>query len=542
MRRRNGGIRGEQKRFLLPFLLVFFLTPAVLAWPEPAHAGPGSQVPEDASGNTFEIKSFEVSGNTLFPEDNVAAALAVFTGPGKTAADVEKARDALESLYHGHGYPTVLVNIPEQAVVEGRIRLEAIESRIDEIKVIGNRYFSAEQILEKLPSMAPGKIIYIPQIRQEVGKINRNPDLKIAPSMTPSKDIGYVDVEIKAKDRLPLHGSLEINNRASHDTTSLRANAVIRYGNLWKKGHSISFQFQTSPEKPSEAEVFSGSYLLPIRDSDAQLAFYAVRSNSDTGFGEGFQTVGKGTIVGTRYMAPLPPFGSYSHSYSVGLDYKNFEERVGFADGGPGDKTPISYLPFSLGYNASIEDDAGTTQFNAGLSMAFRGAVTDQKEFDNKTVTGRANYLVLTLGGERNRKLPAGFSLYAKLDGQISSQPLISNEQYSAGGMESVRGYKESEALGDDAVHGSVEFRGFPVDLSRVRFLPFLFIDAAVLWPLHPPEGQVKETRLLGTGGGIRGALAGKFEYEADGAVALSDTSVTRKNRVMANFRIKYQF
>src|SRR5690606_40821982 len=38
--------------------------------------------------------------------------------------------------------------------------------------------------------------------------------------------------------------------------------------------------------------------------------------------------------------------------------------------------------------------------------------------------------------------------------GQVSGRPLISNEQFSIGGWDSVRGYYESQELGDDGVSG----------------------------------------------------------------------------------------
>ena len=78
---------------------------------------------------------------------------------GGRAADVEKGRDILEKFYHDEGYPSVLVNIPEQKVEDGMIRLQVIESKISVTRVTGNRYFSTEHILDRLPSLAPGTII-----------------------------------------------------------------------------------------------------------------------------------------------------------------------------------------------------------------------------------------------------------------------------------------------------------------------------------------------------------------------------------------------
>ena len=46
-----------------------------------------------------------------------------------------------------------------------------------------------------------------------------------------------------------------------------------------------------------------------------------------------------------------------------------------------------------------------------------------------------------------------------KVQGQASDKPLVNSEQFSAGGLGTVRGYLESEELGDNGILGSVELR-----------------------------------------------------------------------------------
>ncbi len=533
-------------------LLGVCLTFAVLAAAGAARAQ--NEGAGDARETTFGITSFAVGGNTLLPADNVARVLAGFTGPRRTSKDVEAARDALEKLFHDVGYPTVLANIPEQTVESGVIRLEVIASRVGEVKVTGNRHVSTKRILESLPSLAPGEVIFLPRVRREILKVNANPDLKVIPGMTPSKEVGVVDVDLKVEDRLPLHGSLELNNRATRDTTALRLNATLRYDDLWRKGHSLSVQYQVSPEKPSEVQFFSGSYALPLaQGSDDRLALYAVRSDSATGFGEGFKTVGKGTIAGARYVKTLPvvpDFGPDSHSVTFGIDYKDFEESTGFEQSGGQsgtDTAPVTYLPLSVAYTGLFQGASGATQVSAGLNLVLRGLVSDERRFAENRFMGRGNYLYATAGVERSQALPGSMHLFGKLDGQIASQPLVSSEQYSAGGMESVRGYRESEAPGDDTVHGTVELQG--PDVARAAGVragypvtPYLFYDAAALWTLDPLPGQARTAHLQGAGAGVRGAILSSVEYEADGAVALSGTDATPGNSVRLHFRIKYQF
>ena len=193
------------------------------------------------------IYSFDIKGNTLLNPEMLPQALEEFTGDNKSAEDVELARDALEKIYHETGFPTVLVNIPEQTVEDGRVHLEVIESRIKRVLVTGNKYYTMERIKSELPSVQPGKVLYLPKVREDLARLNSSPDLKVGMILIPGRELGLINVELKVEDHLPLHGSLELNNRSSHSTTDLRLNGAIHFDNLWQKSHSLNAQFQVSP-------------------------------------------------------------------------------------------------------------------------------------------------------------------------------------------------------------------------------------------------------------------------------------------------------
>ncbi|MCM2356595.1 MAG: BamA/TamA family outer membrane protein [Geobacteraceae bacterium] len=516
------------------FLVLFLLNLALTT----ASAAEESAVAAGQKEVTFPIRRFVISGNTVFPRDELRELLDDLRGDGRTAAAVEQARERLEKFHHDRGYPTVIVNIPEQSVEGGFVYLQVIEQRIGAEKVAGLRHFPEETVRQLFPSLAEGQIPHVPTITEEFARANRNPDLRITPGLAPSKEAGTVEVELKVEDRFPLHGSLELNNRASHDTTELRLNAALRYDNLWQREHSVGVQYQTSPEKPSEVQVLSGSYVLPDPwHDDRRIVFYGVWSDTDTIAAVGdIQTIGRGFIAGGRYLMPLPKAGDYNHSVTLGVDYKKFRETAGFT-------TEVSYLPFSLGYDASLADSSGLTIFNAGLSMAFRGAVTDQIDMVNKRGEAKGNFLTGVLGVERQQKLSFGMEAKVRADGQLASEPLVANEQYAGGGMESVRGYKESEALGDNAAHASVELAAPSIKPGdSFQLTPYLFYDVASLWLRKPLPEETRNRTLQGTGIGVRGTLFGHLGYEVALAFALADSDRIEKGDNRLHFMVNGQF
>ena len=515
-------------------------------------AAPAQQAAQQAAQQdqeqTFEIEEFKVEGNTIFTTERLRLVLDDFVGPGKKAADVEKARETLEKFHHDEGYPSVIVNIPEQKVEEGIIRLQIIESRISVTRVTGNRYFTTKQILDRLPSLAPGTVIHAPDVEKEIGSLNKNADLKVMPTdMKPGKDLGSIEVDLKAEDHLPFHGSVEINNRNTHDTSDLRINAGAHYDNLWHLEHSLSVQYQFSPQKFDEVEVVSASYMAPAPwYRDSSVVVYGVYSNSSTIFGDSYHELGKGDVIGTRYVIPVPAYKSLISTVLLGFDYKNFQETTN-QTGSSVISTPVEYMPFSLSYSGSVPDSTGLTLFNAGLNFAFRGLIARAQAFDDKRLDARSNYFYVSLGAERRQKLPYGASLDVKLDGQIADQPLISNEQYSAGGMDSVRGYKDSEVMGDSAFHGMIEL--VSPDLApkfslgeRFVITPYIFYDFAVVWVKQALPGQESAMNPQGTGLGVRGLLFKNFEYQTDYAYALHATDKINRGDSRIYFKVKYTF
>jgi hemolysin activation/secretion protein len=494
---------------------------------------------------TFEILDFEVVGNTLLQQWDISGALNEFKGSGKTASDVEAARAALESLYHKGGYPAVLVNIPEQTVDDGFIQLDVIESKIRRIRVTGNAYYTRDFILKKLPALRPGKTLYVPEIQEQLANLNSNENITVEPTLQPGKKFGTIDVELKVTDSIPVSASLELNNKSTSSTTNLRLNANVSFDNLWQREHSVNLQYQTSPKDLDDVQVVAVSYLMPaLWNTDHILSLYTVVSESESGFGEGFSVLGEGFIVGTRYIMPLPdaPIEDYSHFLTLGLDYKDFDEDL------VGEALPVNYLLWSFAYSSSLRDSWGVTAFNAALNLSFRGLFADQDQFEKKRFGARGNFAYGVFGIEREQPLLGNdLSLFVQLDGQVSTQSLIDNEQYSGGGADSVRGYFQSADLGDHALHATVELGGPNLfkyfGLGEKHLLrPLLFYDYVRLWLIDTLEGEIEQATLSGLGGGFRAVLFDDFTIKTDVGKALSTTDGTEAGDVRVHFSVKYSY
>jgi hemolysin activation/secretion protein len=244
-----------------------------------------------------------------------------------------------------------------------------------------------------------------------------------------------------------------------------------------------------------------------------------------------------------RGVWALEPSERFYSSVSFGLDYKRFRNRISLEDNNF--TTPIEYYPFAFGYTGVLRSGAATTQFDLGMRFAFRGWGSDSDEFGSNRAFARGQQFSFRVGADHSQPLFAGIDARLRLGGQISDQPLISNEQMSAGGLDSVRGYLEAEALGDSGWDASFELRS-PSLFAEVAFVDELriygFVDGARL-RLRQPLPDQNEAYSLGSAGlGLDLKLWKLFNGALVWANALRDGPTTEAGHSRWLFRVWADF
>ena len=498
---------------------------------------------------TFDMLEMQVDGNTVLDKNLVEKTLYPFLGPSKTIEDVDKAKQRLEELYKEKGYPTVLVDIPEQEVVDGLVRLQVVEGTVERLKITGSRYFYLGKIRDKVPALAAGKVPFMPEVQSQVGELGKeSSDREVTPIFRAGSTPGKTEVELRIKDQLPLHGSLEMNGRNSESTTRSRLIASLRYDNLWQSFHSASLQYQVSPENDNEVEVWSGTYVLPTGWFDTRLALYGIGISSNTQLGASvgsLSVVGSGNIYGARLIKPLPGDDTYSHSLTLGFDYKGFNQGV-TQQGQDQQTSPISYLPFLVEYDSNWRYPGVLTTLNSAIHFSLRGVGNDEQEFENRRAKAKAGFAYFTSDLKHVRELPWDMRLAARASGQITNTPLISNEQFAVGGPLSVRGYHQTQQLGDDGINLSLELQSPQLkkqDWDSVQNLrAHIFYDYGYLWIQDALPGNPSYYQLSGTGAGLRMQLFKHWLGEFDWAYPLQKQGTVDIGNNRIDFRLAYDF
>jgi len=331
------------------------------------------------------VRAHENTGDTLLSTEALMGVLAKHTGTNLTMTNIVQAASELQMEYRNRGFPTVKVSLPPQRITNGIVKIQVFEGRLSGIEVTHNRYFSSNNVMRALPSLRTNTILVGPILQAELDRANANPDRQIWPQIEPGPVEGTSLLDLTVKDRLPLHGKIELNDQNSPGTPDLRLNTSAAYQNLWQLEHSLGVQYSFSPEQYKQGTQwgpfdqpmvanYSAFYRLPLGGPEPvsqavanqpgnfgydeasrqfrlpppsgrpELNFYASRSTIDTGvmvlsdraitdvpgvvsvFEKDVQqdlTVNQS--AGFRLSQPLTSLKTFNSSISGGLDYKAYE-------------------------------------------------------------------------------------------------------------------------------------------------------------------------------------------------------------------------
>jgi hemolysin activation/secretion protein len=337
---------------------------------------------------TLAVKTYRVEGNTvLAPRD--FGVLSNYTGTNVTFAQLREGLGKVQLRYRELGYSTIGVTLPQQKITNSVVRVKIVEGRLANINVSGNQYFSSNNVRRALPGLTTNILLNTKWFQPELDLANANRDRQIYPVVSPGPEPGTSDLTLKVKDRLPLHGRLEINDKSTPGTALLRTDLALQYGNLWQREHAIGIDYNFSPQEYKsdddahgfppdypQVAIFSGFYRIPLGSGDnlreqseqqpttfgydevshkfnlpsvtgrPALTIYGSHSSSDTRVQYGpLTTIFTNTLadissrfaqhtptvndnIGFKLNVPLSEFWSVKSVLSFGLDYKYYNANT----------------------------------------------------------------------------------------------------------------------------------------------------------------------------------------------------------------------
>src|SRR5476649_1274296 len=172
----------------------------------------------------FDISRFDVSGNTLLPQQLIDQAVAPFTGKQRDFGDVQRALEAVEAVYHQRGYGVVTVELPEQELQSGVVQLKVIQTKIGRVLVKGNTHFSEANIRASVPELQEGRTPNLNLVSTSLKLANENPSKKVTLKLASGEQDDEVDATLNVDDQSVWKGMLNADNTGTASTMSPACN------------------------------------------------------------------------------------------------------------------------------------------------------------------------------------------------------------------------------------------------------------------------------------------------------------------------------
>jgi hemolysin activation/secretion protein len=228
----------------------------------------------------------------------------------------------------------------------------------------------------------------------------------------------------------------------------------------------------------------------------------------------------------------------------------------------------LEYLPLSLRYDASWRNSLGTATLGLGLSAnLWYSSLNSKTSTDTNNVTtitylhgvqslqqitgstqSSGHWVVINPSFSQDLMIYPDWVTSIRADGQWASEPLISSEQFGAGGVNSVRGYHEGEVFGDTGWHLSLEQQtpphtvGMVSDNNPLTLRGSVYMDYARVYLLDSPQGRSSSTQLWGAGFGAVASAGSHWQAQFLFSWPLLNTITTPKYQPFFNFALTAQF
>ena len=443
---------------------------APLALETPA-AGALSQVEH------LRVKAFRFEGNTAFSGAELARVVAPFLNRDISAEDLEEARRQITLHYVNNGFINSGALLKDQPVGNGIVTFSIVQGALQSIEVSGNRHYRSGFLQREIRQAARAPF-NVARVRNALELLRQNVNIsRINADVQPGNRPGQALLRVEVAENDPLGLSIVFDNHRPASIGAERFSLVANHSNLTGRDDLLDLRVGLTQGGLSHGS-FSGLndlslsyqspfFRLPLFGARTNLLLHAAKNDAAV-IEEPFRTLDissrfENTSIGLRSLQSKTLQGETA--FSVSLEHRR-------------SRTFLSGQPFSFS-RGDVNGQAQTTALRLGEEVlkrnqsrvfAARALLSVDSGFRGSTRGAGTSddHFVIALGQAQYVKVlgDSGRQFLLRFNGQLASRPLLTVEQFSIGGADSVRGYRENQLVRDSGFTAAAEMR-FPVATAK---------------------------------------------------------------------------
>lgn len=503
-RQRSETLRLQRERELL-------LTPTPRVLPEPPKAEELT-----ASDARFVLSAVNFSSTALLDMAQLQAIAAPFVGKIVSFNDLGEMVNQVNALYVQRNQVFARAVLPPQRVVDGRVRIDLVEARLDTLSLQGQQRVD-ESWLKSVLGVTQGELLDAQVLDERIQKFHRASDARLSLTAQPGTEPSTTVLQLQVNEPAVLSGSATLSNEGGDSTGRNQVQAELRWFSPLGRGDRVSLSLTRS-----QGVTNTGlSWSVPVSarwGTRLQTSLSRSRTQVISGAFEIFDIRGRTSQESVSVGQPLWSSGAWGIDAQMGLTRSKSENLIAGASTG---STSLHQSNLSLA--ASYRQEVYDANFSLGWQNASAKAATSAMIED-------AN---LQWSGSYIQRFPQKAALLMfRINGQYSrSATPLGSQSMSLGGPAQLRAFASGTLSGPSGYASSLELHHALNDTLGLQ----TFVERGEVWGTIPRKG------LSNLGAAVEWRLAAKSSLQATLASALGAVPAAQ-SRKRAYLRLSTQF
>lgn len=476
---------------------------------------------QEKKGNTFILKKLETDDSNVLTQKEIRSLCEPYEGKEVDAKELYKLVDAINDLYVKKGHLTCRAYFKQQVVKDGVVHISLLEGVNGRISLTNNRYTKASYIKKHLP-LDEGKVMQIDRLNNALLHFNATHDAQLRVVLKPGEQYGTTDYELQVYEPQQFSTNVFTDNAGSYSSGIYRQGAFFNVRSLTGERDALTLGLVHS----KGSENFVCNYNHPLGRSGTKLNLGYNTNSVEVLEGSVAHKV-KGHANAFSIGVSQPWITGTKLRSEASLEYNHQISRTDFMH------------VFKLVDDRIDDVTAAFSMTNYGKSSVFyqKHGYTRGYHDNNIYTPVKGNFGYYKFNGVYQKGYQHGQLLSAIGEAQwAGGEALPSARQFFIGGMNSVRGYRESLLAGESGYFVNLEYQ---VPLGSKKTKAYVFYDYGSVHGKSAFEDHI----LQSTGLGFRSSFTKRIMATISlGVPLIKNVNVEEIGKVRTHFLLSGQF